>query len=106
MQASCFASGPRPWPPSSWECLAARLTLPPTPDPRPQARTPTGFAYRWFTVCTIRSKGLSVRHREAPVPHEGVDRLLVVNLLGTATGPYVTGLIGDRASLTQLRQRP
>ena len=26
--------------------------------------------------------------------------LLVVNLLGTATGPYVTGLIGDRASLT------
>jgi MFS family permease len=27
--------------------------------------------------------------------------LLVVNLLGVATGPYVTGLIGDRASLTE-----
>jgi MFS family permease len=26
--------------------------------------------------------------------------LLVINLLGVATGPYVTGLIGDRASLT------
>jgi predicted MFS family arabinose efflux permease len=26
--------------------------------------------------------------------------LLVLNLLGVATGPYVTGLIGDRASLT------
>ena len=27
--------------------------------------------------------------------------LLVVNLLGVATGPYVTGLIGDRTSLTE-----
>ena len=27
--------------------------------------------------------------------------LLVINLLGVATGPYVTGLIGDRASLTE-----
>ena len=26
--------------------------------------------------------------------------LLVVNLLGVATGPYVAGLIGDRAGLT------
>ena len=26
--------------------------------------------------------------------------LLVTNLLGVATGPYVTGLIGDRAGLT------
>ncbi len=27
--------------------------------------------------------------------------LLVINLLGVATGPYVTGLIGDRSSLTE-----
>jgi MFS family permease len=27
--------------------------------------------------------------------------LLVINLLGVASGPYVTGLIGDRASLTR-----
>jgi MFS family permease len=27
--------------------------------------------------------------------------LLLINLLGVATGPYVTGLIGDRASLTE-----
>jgi hypothetical protein len=27
--------------------------------------------------------------------------LLVVNLLGVATGPWITGLIGDHASLTR-----
>jgi predicted MFS family arabinose efflux permease len=42
-------------------------------------------------------------HERAPQGHRATVigfLLLVINLLGVATGPYVTGLIGDRAGLT------
>ncbi|MCG6923710.1 MAG: hypothetical protein LJF30_00075, partial [Acidobacteria bacterium] len=56
-----------------------------------------GWMLGWFGPVLAALDELAPPGRRATVLGFG---LLAINLLGVATGPWVAGLIGDRASLT------
>jgi MFS family permease len=56
------------------------------------------FMLGWFGPLTAEMVEEAPAELRATVTGFG---LMVVNLLGVATGPWITGLIGDRASLTR-----
>jgi MFS family permease len=56
------------------------------------------FMLGWFGPVTAEMVSLAPEGLRATVTGFG---LLVVNLLGVATGPWITGLIGDHSSLTR-----
>jgi MFS family permease len=56
------------------------------------------FMLGWFGPVTAEIIELAPRHLRATMAGFG---LMVINILGVATGPWITGLIGDHVSLTR-----